>query len=111
MAEIVEIEETKVISDSTETAIKVVYYLAGFIETMLLFRLIFRAFGASASSPFVGLIYAISRPMVAPFTGIFPSSVSGDSVVEPSVLVAMLVYALLAKGIEELIKIIMQRGE
>jgi len=90
---------------SVAKSIDLIYYLTGFIESLLLFRLIFRAFGANPGSPFVSLIYSISNVFISPFIGIFPSTASGRSVIEPSVLVAMLVYLILAKGVVELIKI------
>jgi len=86
---------------------RIVYYLLGIIEFLLLFRFALRLFGANAASPFAELIYAITDVFVYPFTGLFPDIVAGRSVFEPRTLVAMAVYAVLAWGVDRLIRIVM----
>jgi uncharacterized protein YggT (Ycf19 family) len=97
--------------DATTTWIRLVYYIFGIIEAILAFRFIFRAMGANPGSAFVALIYSLSAPFVAPFIGIFSSFVSTPGVIEPSTLVAMAVYALLAGGIVKLILILSHEPE
>jgi hypothetical protein len=76
-------------------------------ETLKVYRLIFKLLGANPSSAFVSFIYALTGLFLNPFRGIFPSAVgegiTTHSVLEPSVIIGMIVYALIAYGIVVLI--------
>ena len=92
-----------------ETYESLVYYIFGALEILLAFRLVLKIAGASMASAFVRLIYGISRFFVMPFEGIFrrfsSQGLETTSVLEPSTLVAIIVYAILAVGIVKLIRI------
>ena len=92
-----------------ETYEYLVYYVFGALEILLAFRLILKIAGASTASAFVRLIYGISRFLVMPFEGIFrrfsSQGLETTSVLEPSTIVAIIVYAILAVGIVKLIRI------
>jgi hypothetical protein len=66
--------------------------------------------GASSTSAFVGLIYSLSGIFILPFEGIFrrvfAQGVETTSVLEPSTVVAIVVYAVLAFGIVKLLRIL-----
>lgn len=85
------------------------YYFFGALEILLAFRLVLKLMGASPKSAFVGFIYGLSGIFIAPFEGIFrrgfAQGVETTSVLEPSTLVAIIVYAVLAWGIVKLIRI------
>jgi hypothetical protein len=85
------------------------YYFFGALEILLTFRLVLKLMGASPSSTFVGFVYGLSGIFIAPFEGIFhrgfAQGVETTSVLEPSTLVAIVVYAVLAWGIVKLIRI------
>ncbi len=81
---------------------RVVYFVLGVVEVILLLRLIFRLLGANESSDFVMFLYNLSHIFVGPFNGIFNDQALGRSVFEISTLVAMIVYALIAWGIVSL---------
>ena len=85
------------------------YYFLGVLESLLAFRLIFKVLGANPESTFVSLIYNVSAAFLAPFSGIFSSAVNEgietQSVLEPTTIIAMIVYALLAYGVVRLIEI------
>ena len=100
----------------SQTVGYLVYFLFGALEVLLAFRLVFKFLGANPSSPFVGLIYDLTRVFVQPFSGIFPTGFNQGAVVssvfEPATLVAIIVYAVLSWGIVELIRIVSgQRAE
>ena len=88
---------------------KIVYYVLGVLEVLFAFRLIFKLLGANPGSSFVALLYNISGVFLSPFSGIFRTSVNKGietkSVLEPTTIIAMIVYALLAYGIVRLIEI------
>lgn len=86
-----------------------IYYFLGAVEILLAFRLILKLAGANTYSGFVSLIYVLSGILVMPFQGIFRSAYAPGavttSIFEPSTLVALLVYAVIAWGIVKLVRI------
>ncbi|AKM83137.1 MAG: hypothetical protein UR17_C0001G0332 [Candidatus Woesebacteria bacterium GW2011_GWF1_31_35] len=95
---------------NSQTTEYIVYFLFGILEILLAFRLILKLMGASLGSTFVGLIYGITRIFILPFEGIFrrgfTQGIETTSVIEPSTLVAIIVYAVLAWGVVKLIRIL-----
>lgn len=93
----------------SQTVEYLVYFFFGVLEVLLAFRLVLKIMGASVSSWFVGIIYNITRFFVWPFEGIFrrgfTQGIETTSVLEPSTVVAIIVYAILAWGIVKLIRI------
>jgi len=88
---------------------KIVYYILGVLEVLFAFRLVFKLLGANPESPFVSFIYSVSQAFLSPFSGIFRSAVTKgietQSVLEPTTIIAMIVYAVIAWGIVKLIEI------
>lgn len=79
----------------------------GLIEILVGLRIILGLLGANPATPFVTWVYAISRTLLYPFLGIFPSPVfKGGFVLDMSAVVALFVYALVAYFISELIRFI-----
>jgi hypothetical protein len=95
---------------SFQTVEYLVYFVFGILEILLVFRLIFKLIGASLASSFVGLIYGLTGIFILPFEGIFrrgfAQGVETTSVLEPSTLVAIIAYAILAWGIMVLLRIL-----
>jgi hypothetical protein len=94
---------------NSQTYEYLVYYFFGALEILLAFRLILKLAGAGLGNAFVGLIYGITGIFILPFQGIFRSGYApgavATSVFEPSTLVALIVYAVLAWGIVKLLRI------
>lgn len=90
------------VTDGRVVAQRVVWYIAGFIITLLAIRVVLFMLGANRESGFVDFIYAISGVFAAPFQGIFPAPVYGEFFFDTSSMVAIVVYALLAWGIAKL---------
>jgi hypothetical protein len=94
---------------SSQTYEYLVYYFFGALEIFLAFRLILKLAGANTYSAFVGLIYGITGIFILPFQGIFHQGYAPGAVIisvfEPSVLIALIVYAILAWGIVKLLRI------
>ncbi len=79
----------------------------GLIEIIIGLRIILKLFGANPNTPFVNWVYEVSRSLLFPFQGIFPSPVlNGGFILEMSALVALLVYALIAYLISEVVTFI-----
>lgn len=94
---------------NTKTVEQVIYFLFGTLEVLLVFRLIFKLAGASFGSAFVQMIYGLTGIFIWPFEGIFRRGLSQGlettSVLEPSTIVAIIAYAILAWGIVKLVRI------
>jgi len=95
---------------SSQTVEYLVYFFFGIAEILLAFRLILKLTGASISSAFVWLIYGLTGIFILPFEGIFrrgyAQGVETTSVLEPSTIVAIIVYVVLAWGIVKLLRIL-----
>ena len=93
----------------TQTVEYFVYFVFGLLEVLLAFRLVLKLMGASMASGFVGFIYSLTGVFILPFEGIFrrgfSQGIETTSVLEPSVIVAIIVYSLLAWGIVKLVRI------
>lgn len=95
-------EKKKVIFRSYQ----IIWYILGFVEALLIFRIVLKAIGANPFSGFVNLVYTLSDPLALPFAGIVGASVNGSSVIEWSTLFAAIVYLLLAFGLVNLLQLI-----
>ena len=101
--------ETKQIASNTQTIEYLIYFFFGALEILLVFRLVLKLLGASMASGFVRLVYGLSGIFIMPFEGIFrrgyTQGVETTSVLEPSTIVALIVYMVLAWGIVKLVRI------
>lgn len=93
--------------DPKVTIANVIWYIYGFVAILLALRFILKLTGANSANSFVSFIYTVSGVFTAPFDSIFgvTKSTSGtiSSVFEPSIMVAIAVYALVAWGIAKLL--------
>jgi uncharacterized membrane protein len=85
---------------------QVIWYILGFVEVLLVFRTILKILGANQFVGFTSLIYALTTPLVAPFNGILSISVTGNSVIEWSTIIAAIVYLCIAGGLVYLLDLI-----
>ena len=101
--------ETKRVATGTQTIEYLIYFFLGVLEVLLAFRLVLKLTGASLASAFVKIIYSLTGIFILPFEGIFrrgfSEGIETTSVLEPSTVVAIIVYAVLAWGIVRLIRI------
>jgi len=91
------------VGDYNDRAIQVVWWIVGFVDILLAIRFILKLLGGSTVSGFVTFMYNITQPLVAPFHGIFNTTVQGRSILEPESLVAIAIYSLIGWGIVSLI--------
>jgi YggT family protein len=64
------------------------------LEILLGLRFILKLIAANPNSGFAVFIYGITKPFVAPFTGLVGTPTSGGTIFEVTTLIAMAVYAL-----------------
>lgn len=100
---------TSATADSQSIVSNVIWFIVGTIEVLLAFRFVLKLLGANPNSGFVDFVYNLTGVMTSPFDSIFgvTSATSGrvSSVLEPSILVAGAVYALVGWGIVKLLSI------
>lgn len=102
-------------NEKSFTARRIVYYVLGILEVLLAFRLIFKLLGANTGNGFVDGIYNVSQVFLVPFHAIFRTAttqgIETKAVLEPSTMIAMIVYGLIAWGIVKFIIIIRERNK
>jgi hypothetical protein len=104
------VKPVKILASSSQTVERLVYYIFGALEILLVFRMVLKITGANIYSAFVGLIYGITGIFILPFEGIFQRGYSQGtittSIFEPATLVAIIVYVILAWGIVKLLRVL-----
>lgn len=103
------VKPVKFETSNYQTAEYLIYFFFGLLEVLLGFRLVLKVMGANVASAFVSIIYTLTGIVIFPFEGIFrrgfTQGLETTSVLEPSVIVALIVYAILAWGIVKLLRI------
>jgi uncharacterized protein YggT (Ycf19 family) len=85
---------------------QIIWYILGFVEVLLIFRLTLKAMGANSFSGFTSFIYAITSPLASPFRGVIGESLSAGAVIEWSTMFAIIVYLVVAVGLVYLLNIV-----
>jgi hypothetical protein len=104
------VSSAQVKATSSQRVAYLIYFIFGALEILLVFRLVLKLMGASTASVFVRSIYGLSSIFIWPFEGIFRRAVSQGietaSVLEPSTIVALIVYAVAAWGLVRLLEVL-----
>lgn len=82
---------------------QVVWYIAGLLEALLVFRFLLKLFGANPTAGFTSLIYGVTQPFAAPFLSVFKITKVAGSVFEWTTILALVVYWLIAMAIAKLL--------
>jgi hypothetical protein len=88
----------------------VIYLVFGIINGLLLIRIVLKLLGASPEAGFSSFIYGVTGFFLAPFKGLLPAMASGKSIFEPSVVIAILVYLLVALMLAKIVAITLSRS-
>ena len=91
-------------------AVQLVYLVFGVICGLLLIRLVLKLLGGNPHSPFASWTYNVTDFFIAPFRNLLPAIGNQQSVLEMSVVVAILVYALIGFAVGRLVAIIFYRN-
>lgn len=81
---------------------QVVWYILYVIEALLAFRFVLRLVGANTAAGFTDFIYTLSQPFYQPFANVVRGLRVEGSVMDWNILLAMLVYWLVAWAIVRL---------
>jgi uncharacterized protein YggT (Ycf19 family) len=94
-------------------AVEVTYLVFGIIEGLLAIRLVLKLLAANPKAGFTNFIYGVTDFFMAPFRNLLPAVGSGSppgAVLETSVVIAIIVYALIAWVLARLIVIMFFRN-
>ena len=82
---------------------QILWYIAGVVEALLVFRFVLKLLGANAAAGFTSFIYGVTQPLASPFLSVFKITKVEGSVFEWTTLLAMLVFWLIAVAIAKLL--------
>jgi YGGT family len=92
--------------------IQVIQWFVAVLEITLVIRFVFKLFGADASNPFVGFLYALTDVILFPFSTIFrPWIIHGNNSLEWSTLVGMVIIWLLYRAVRWLLRIVVSDSQ
>ncbi len=106
------VREASVVKSSTPArrAMELIYLVFGIIDGLLLIRLVLKLLGANAHAGFASFTYGVTDFFLAPFRGLLPTYVSGQSVFELSLVFAILIYSLIALALARIVAISLSRS-
>lgn len=90
---------------------RLIALLGWLVSTLLIIRIVLLLLAANAEAPFVNFIYTVSGWFAWPFYGIFSYQPQyGQSVLEISSIVAVVIYSLVAAGLVRLVTLTSGHG-
>jgi hypothetical protein len=106
------VREASVVKSSTPArrAMELIYLVFGIIDGLLLIRLVLKLLGANPHAGFASFTYGVTDFFLAPFRGLLPTYVSGQSVFELSLVFAILIYSLIALALARIVAISLSRS-
>jgi hypothetical protein len=94
---------------ATFKATQIIWLLLGLLEAVIALRVVFKLIGVNAANPFATLLYNVTNLFVAPFASLTSAPAAGGMVLEISSIIAMIVYLLIAWGIERIVYVLFYR--
>ena len=91
-------------------AVQLVYLFFGVIDGLLLIRLVLKLLGANPHAGFANWIYGVTAVFLGPFKNLLPTIGNEQSLLEMSLVVAILFYALLAWAMARFVAIVFYRN-
>lgn len=87
---------------ATFKATQVIWLVLGLIEAVIFLRIVFKAIAVNSANPFATLLYKVSGFFVAPFASLTSSAALSS-------IIAMIVYLLIAWGLERIVYVAFYR--
>ena len=88
---------------------QIIWLLLGLLEAGLGLRFIFKLIAVNPSNAFATLVYGLTGIFVAPFASLVGAPSAEGMVLEISTVIAMLVYLLIAWGLERIVYVLLYR--
>lgn len=90
---------------------QVIWLLFGFLEALIVIRIVLKMIGANPGAAFAALVYGVTDVFLWPFAGLTPTPGVGPYQFEFSSVIGLIVYALIAWGVTKLIWILFFRAD
>lgn len=87
-----------------------IWLLFGLLEALIGIRVILMLIGANPANPFAALVYQLSELFLWPFRNLIANPAFGNSVLEITSLIAMIVYPLIGWAIVRMIWVLFYRA-
>ena len=94
---------------ATIKATQIIWLLLGLLEAAIALRIVFKLIAVNAANPFAKLLYGVTNLFVGPFKSLVGNPTSSNNVLEITSIIAMLVYLLIAWGIERIVNVVFYR--
>ena len=94
---------------ATFKATQLIWLLLGLLEAAIALRVVFKLIAVNAANPFAKLLYGVTNLFVAPFASLVGNPTYSNNVLEITSIIAMLVYLLIAWGIERIVHVLFYR--
>jgi hypothetical protein len=94
---------------ATFKATQMIWLLLGLLEGVLALRVVFKLIAVNADNTFAKLLYSVTDLFVAPFASLTGAPAAGGMILEISTVIAMIVYFLIAWGIERVVYVLFYR--
>ncbi len=94
---------------ATFKATQIIWLLLAILEALLALRFVFLLIGVNGNNPFAAFLYNLTQFFVAPFISLTGTPVAGRMVFEFPTLIGMVVYGLVAWGLERIVYLIFYR--
>ncbi len=86
---------------------QLVLVIGSIVVIVLLVRMAFVILGADPANGFASLIYQITNPLVAPFTGIIGTKSLAGLAIDIPALIAIIIYSIVAAIVARLIRLLL----
>jgi YGGT family len=96
---------------ATFKATQMIWLLLGLLEAVIALRVVFKLIGVNAANPFAAFLYSVTYLFVAPFASLVRAPAAEGMVLEISSIIAMIVYLLIAWGIERIVYVLFYRPQ
>ena len=94
---------------ATFKATQLIWLGLGILEAAIALRVMFKLIGVNETNAFATLLYNVTNLFVAPFASLTGAPAAGGMVLEFSSIIAMVVYLLLAWGLERIVYVLFYR--
>jgi len=94
---------------ATFKATQLIWLSLGLLEVLLALRVVFKLIAVNADNLFASILYFVTGIFVAPFASLTGAPALGNMVLEISTIIAMLVYLLIAWGLERIVYVLFYR--
>jgi hypothetical protein len=94
---------------ATFKATQIIWLLLTLLEAAIALRIVFKLIDVNPANLFATLLYDLTNFFLFPFSGLIGTPSAGGMVLEISSIIAMIVYFLIAWGVERIVNVIFYR--